>query len=82
MAAKSEWAKNLGLFSLILSELLGFTGLGVLVGYIAQTYAYAPGWLAFAAAVFGFSLGIYRVYIIANRANSSSDFSGDNDKDE
>jgi F0F1-type ATP synthase assembly protein I len=69
MAKGSPWAKSLGLFSVILSELLGFTGFGVLAGLAAQKYAHAPGWISIVTATLGFGLAMVRVYVISNRAN-------------
>lgn len=73
MATKSNWAKNLGLFSVIISELIGFTGVGVAAGYGAQVYGHAPSWILILTATLGFGLGMYRVYVISARANKEDD---------
>jgi F0F1-type ATP synthase assembly protein I len=65
----SSWAKNLGLFAVIISDLVGFTGLGVGVGYWAHSHWGAPIWVTLVSSVLGLCLAMYRVYLDAQKLN-------------
>ncbi|MDR3607487.1 MAG: AtpZ/AtpI family protein [Oligoflexia bacterium] len=68
---RPEWAKSLGLFSVIISELVGFTGAGVAAGYWARTALHAPWWTMLVSSLMGLGLAMYRIYVISSRANAS-----------
>ena len=64
---RPEWMRTLGYFSLIVSELLGFTGVGLPIGYFAWKKWNAPAWLALLTTMGGLVLSMYRVYRLTQK---------------
>jgi hypothetical protein len=64
---KPEWARSLGLFTVIVSELLGLTGAGVAAGYLGWKKLGLPGWFAPLMALAGFGLAIMQVYRVSKK---------------
>jgi hypothetical protein len=61
-AEKPDWLKDLGLLGVITSEILGFTGAGVALGYLAATRLGWPRWVLPIFAMIGLTLAFYRIY--------------------
>lgn len=70
---KAKWAQSLGLFSLIVSELVGFTLGGLALGYGAHSYFGWPVWLAAITGLVGFSLGLYQVVRLSKKYLENED---------
>ena len=62
-----EWAKNLGLFSIIIGEIIGYTGAGVGIGYAAHHFAGGPVWLMAPGGVIGLALAFWQINRISRR---------------
>jgi F0F1-type ATP synthase assembly protein I len=62
-----RWMKGLGLFSIIVADVVGYSGAGVAVGYLAMTKLGAPWWVLVLTTLAGLSLGMYRLYQLSQR---------------
>lgn len=72
----SEIWKNLGLFSVIITELLGYTGAGIALGYWAWAKLGAPAWALPLAGLAGLILAFYQIFRLSRRAwGGTSDMS-------
>ena len=67
---KDNWMRSLGLFSVIVADLIGSSAVGVGLGYVLYTYAGFPRWFIAVTSLAGVSLGMYRVYQISKKLNS------------
>lgn len=54
--------KRWGLFSVVLGDLVGFTGAGFGLGYLAWTYWSAPSWVLLVTSIVGLILAFFRLY--------------------
>lgn len=59
--------KKFGLFSVIIGELIGFTGAGIGLGYLAWAKWGAPWWVLLLSSSAGLCLAIVQVYRISQR---------------
>ena len=59
--------RSLGYFSVIVGELVGFTGTGVAVGYFAWAKWGAPWWVLLLTSLAGLTLSMYRLYRMTQR---------------
>ena len=59
---KAQWVKSLGLLSVILVDLVGYTGAGVAIGYLAWKKAGAPWWVLLLTSSAGLGLAMYQMY--------------------
>lgn len=59
--------RKLGLFGIILGDLIGFTGAGIALGYLAWTKWGAPGWVVGVTGGVGMAIGFYRIYCLSKR---------------
>jgi hypothetical protein len=59
--------KKLGLFTVIVSELVGFSGAGIGIGYLAWTKLEAPVWVMILSSSAGLGIAFYRVYQISKK---------------
>lgn len=64
---RAVWIRNLGLFSLIVSDLLISTLVGVGLGYWAWKKLGAPWWILLLASLAGLSVAFYRLYLFSKR---------------
>lgn len=62
-----NWARGLGLLSVITADLLGCTGAGVGLGYWLWKKVGLPWWVLLACSVAGLVLAFYRLYVISKR---------------
>lgn len=62
-----NWMRSLGYFSLIVGDLVGFTGAGIGIGYYAWTRWNAPWWVLLLTSLAGLSLAMYRLYKMTQR---------------
>ena len=56
------WADALGLMASISADLLGYTGIGVGLGYLLWKKASMPWWVLLIFSLGGMSFGMYRLY--------------------
>ena len=56
------WADALSLMASISVDLLGYTGIGVGLGYLLWKKAGMPWWVLLLLSLAGLTLGIYRLY--------------------
>jgi hypothetical protein len=59
--------RQVGLLSVILWDLLGITGIGIGLGYLAWAKWGAPWWVLLLSSLGGMTLGFYRIYQISKR---------------
>jgi tetrahydromethanopterin S-methyltransferase subunit D len=59
--------KKLGLFAVIIGDLVGFTGAGVALGYFAMTKWEAPWWVLLLSTSAGLCLAFYQLYKISQK---------------
>jgi F0F1-type ATP synthase assembly protein I len=64
---KSRGLKNLGLFAVIVGDLMGYTGAGIGIGYLAWVKLGAPWWVLLVTTLAGLGLAFYRVYQVSQR---------------
>jgi F0F1-type ATP synthase assembly protein I len=60
--SRPPWARSLGLFSVIIADLVGYTGAGVGIGYLAWKKLGAPSWVLVVTSLAGLSLAMFRLY--------------------
>jgi hypothetical protein len=58
----NAWVRQLGMLSVIVVDLLGYTGGGIALGYLATRKLGAPWWVLLLTSVAGLSLAMYRLY--------------------
>ena len=59
--------RSLGLFAVIVSDLVGCTGAGILIGYWAWSKWGAPWWVLLLTSMAGLVLAFYRLYLASKR---------------
>jgi F0F1-type ATP synthase assembly protein I len=64
---KRTWVRTLGLFGVIVSDLLGFTGAGVALGYLAWSKFGFPWWILLVTSLLGLAMAMYRLYKMSQR---------------
>ena len=64
-----DWVRNLGMFSVIISDLVGYTGIGVGIGYLAWKKWNAPWWVLLLSSLTGLALAMVRVYQVSQKAS-------------
>ena len=62
-----NWMRSLGYFSLIIGDLVGFTGAGIALGYFAWKKWNAPWWVILLSSVSGLTLSMYRLYKVTQK---------------
>jgi F0F1-type ATP synthase assembly protein I len=64
---KKNWAKSLGLLGVITADLLGFTGIGIGLGYWLWKKLGMPWWVLIFCTMAGLVLAFYRLYEISKK---------------
>ena len=59
--------KKLGLFAVIISDLVGYTGAGIAFGYFAWTKWGAPWWVLLLSSLLGLGTAFYKLYQLSQR---------------
>jgi len=59
--------RQIGLLAIIVSDLVGFVGAGVGIGYLAWTKWGAPWWVLLLSSLVGLTLAFYRIYRVSQR---------------
>lgn len=65
--SQRRWLRSLGLFSIIVSELLGFTGAGIGLGYLAWKKLGAPVWTVMILGMVGLGISMFRLNRMSQR---------------
>jgi F0F1-type ATP synthase assembly protein I len=65
--SKARWAKGLGLLTVVTSEFLVSTGLGVGAGYLLWKKAGFPVWTMAILSFLGLCFAFYRLYLISQK---------------
>jgi len=61
------WVRLLGLFSVILVDLIGYPGAGFAMGYLLWKKVGFPWWFMVITGMTGLSLAMYRLYRMSNK---------------
>lgn len=61
------WIRNLGLFSLIVSDIIGYTGAGIGIGYLLWAKLGAPWWVLVLTSTAGLVGAMYRLYLFTKK---------------
>lgn len=64
---RKNWARSLGLLSVITADLLGCTGAGVGIGYWLWKKRGMPWWVLLLFTMLGLVVAFYRLYLISQR---------------
>jgi hypothetical protein len=59
---RATWVKSMALYSAVVADLLGYTGAGIALGYLAWAKLGLPWWVLLLSSLAGFSLAMYRLY--------------------
>jgi F0F1-type ATP synthase assembly protein I len=59
--------RKLGLFAVILSELIGYTGAGIGIGYYLWAKWHAPWWVLLLSCLLGLTLAFYQLYQLTKK---------------
>ena len=59
--------RKFGLLGTIVSDLLGYTGAGIGIGYLAWSRWGAPWWVLLLSSLIGMTYAFYRLYLISNK---------------
>lgn len=68
-----EWVKTLGLFGVIVSELVAFTGAGLFLGYWAWDQHGFPWWILVVSSLCGLVFAFIRIKKVVERIHANSD---------
>lgn len=61
------WIRSLGLLSVMVVDLVGYTGGGVAIGYLAWTRLHAPWWVLLLTSLSGLWLAMYQLYRLSKK---------------
>ena len=59
--------KQIGLFSIIVADLLGYSGAGVAIGYLAWKKWGSPWWVLPLTGMIGLALAFYQLYRVSKK---------------
>lgn len=59
---RPEWVKDLALFSVVVVDLVSYTGAGLGLGYLARKKLGWPWWVLLVTTSAGLVLAFYRIY--------------------
>lgn len=62
---KPAWVTNLGLFGVIVADVVAYTGAGVFVGWVALEKLGWPWWVMLVTSITGLTLAMVKVYRIS-----------------
>ena len=64
---RPEWVRDLGLFMIIVTEVMAATGIGLGAGYYLWKKSGFPSWTAALCSLLGLALAMFRVYRFTQR---------------
>jgi hypothetical protein len=64
---RAAWARNLALFTVIVTDLIAYTGAGIGLGYLAWAKLNAPWWVLLLSSILGLILAFYRLYQVSQK---------------
>ena len=65
--SQRAWAKTLGLFAVIVADFVGYSGAGVLIGYLLWSKASFPWWILLVSSLAGLGMATYRLYQLSKK---------------
>ncbi|OFZ82580.1 MAG: hypothetical protein A3K03_06930 [Bdellovibrionales bacterium RIFOXYD1_FULL_44_7] len=63
----SNWARKLGLVAVVVTDILGYTGAGVALGWVLWDKVGLPWWILLLTSSAGLALGMYRLYKLSQK---------------
>ena len=66
-SSQRHWLRSLGLFGVIVVDIVGYTGAGVAIGYFAWIKLNAPWWVLLLTSIAGLWLAMDRLYRLSKR---------------
>lgn len=70
---RAAWAKNLGLFSVVVGDLVGCVGAGAGLGYLLMKGLHAPAWILLPTTMAGLVVAMVRLYKISQVSNENNE---------
>jgi hypothetical protein len=64
---RAKWLRSLGYFSIIVGDLVGFSGAGVGLGYWLWKEHQMPWWIVLICSIAGLSISMYRLFRLTQR---------------
>ncbi len=64
---RPDWVRQLGMFGVIVTDVVGYTSAGIAVGYLAWNKLGAPWWMIVITSMAGLGLAMYQVYRLTRR---------------
>jgi hypothetical protein len=64
---EDQGLRRLGLFAIIIGDLVGCTGGGIALGYLAMTKWHAPWWVLLLSTSAGLSVAFYQLYKVSQK---------------
>ena len=64
---RRRWIRALGIFSVLVSDLLAYSAAGVGLGYAAWHYWGWPWWILIVTSLAGLTMAFYRLYKISQK---------------
>ena len=62
-----SWVRKFGLLGVIVADLLGYTGAGLLIGYFLWAKLDLPWWVLLVTTTVGLVLAMYHLYFISQK---------------
>ena len=67
--SKPSWMVDLGMFAVIIGDVIGYTGAGVFLGWLAWKKLGWPWWTLLVTSLGGLALAFYRIYRMSRILN-------------
>lgn len=64
---RPSWIKKVGLVGVIITDLFGYTGAGLVLGYLAWAKLGAPWWVLLLLTSTGLGLAMFKLYQISKK---------------
>lgn len=77
--SRPAWVKDLSLFGVIVTDVLGYSGAGLALGYFAWKKLGFPGWTAGITAMIGLGLAFWKIYRLSQLGNKNGSNSNTDD---
>jgi F0F1-type ATP synthase assembly protein I len=65
--SKAKWLRGIGLLSIIVGDLVGFTGAGLGLGYLAWTKLHTSVWAMVLGGLVGLTLSMVKLYQLTKK---------------
>lgn len=67
-----EWMRNLSIFAMITTEIFGFTGGGMLIGYLGMKYLGLSRWIMIITIFTGLAVAMVRIFQVVKKVSEKS----------